>query len=79
MDKYHCTFDIATQPDFATWELKDHKGALVAFGPKYKNWHNAKRALDRHIKVIQAGNFVLPPKPLRKEYTFKSKSHVPKN
>lgn len=79
MDKYHCSFDITTIGDRANWELRDHKNTLIAMGPTYSNWHNAKRALDRHIKVLQSGNFTLPPKPLRKEYTFKSQSHVPQN
>lgn len=72
MDKYHYKFAIVTGPDSSNWSVSDHKGKVVASGTCYKNWHNAKRAMDRHISVIQSGNFTLPAKPLRKEYTFKT-------
>ncbi len=77
MDKYHCKFDIAQGKDTANWVLTDHTGKIITCGLGYKNWHNAMRALDRHIKVIQSGNFILPTKPPRKPYTFKS--HVQQN
>ncbi len=76
MDKYHCSFDISTKPDFSSWTLTDHKGKIVAMGTVYSNYHNAKRALERHIAVIQSGNFTLPPKPERKPYTRKSHENI---
>lgn len=76
--KYDCKFEIRPIGEAFVWWMKDHKGAIVVRCPEpgYTNWHNAKRAMDRHIKVIQSAQFTLPPKPLRKEYTFKKQNHV---
>lgn len=76
MDKYHCTFEIVGSGTTWGWTLRDHKHEIIARGNVYSNWHNAKRALDRHIKVIQSGNYTPPPKPLRKEYTFKAHANL---
>jgi uncharacterized protein YegP (UPF0339 family) len=75
--KYDCKFEIGTLEDGqVNWQMRDHKGSITAIGSVYANRYNAKRAMDRHIKVIQSAQFTLPPKPLRKEYTFKKPSHV---
>lgn len=72
MDKYHSKFGIDSQTGTHHWTLTSHTGEVVAMGSGCKNWHNAKRALDRHVKVIQSKNFTLPTKPDRKPYTFKT-------
>lgn len=73
-NKYKTTFTIEQSVHWH-WVAKSHTGAETASSPAYKNWHNAMRALKRHILTLKLTNFILPTKPLRKAYTFKSNAN----